>query len=608
MQTATNSNSFSPSNLNQSKANVKGEVTGTRYVWPTIDKEAFKNTMDNYREHVSCYNEVLKRVNAKIENHNSMVLKNKKSNPPCVKKAILISLFNSKYSSLKKRRYNKEAIDFCDLHGDYIEQVIFAPVKPPSINVFEAILHAYQVKIRKHTQVLQGMGIKHVTSLPKAEIHPYEIVSQMRNGYKNLNYSTRTIRAHRERLTEAGILTEYEFCGSKRPVKNSISSQILYIKDHFKTLITHTENQILTSRNRKKVPHNEVSTYSIRKKLENKGIVNNNPQYMDFAVGKEPSISNYLNTLLQGGNSEKINQGQKNKPGAKNLKKVPLHPKTVDAMRAKQTRRENNTATPATILDKIGITPKNEVSTTTNGDPATPYLKLLQHHAALKTQLTNGDYNFYVPTDVKILQMLVNSNILTNAQYREYCLQDFIKSTAKIWRQDQGSQASWCIAISQIDKLFSPPNFMGKAAPKADVYQKLIELRYRLNWAFTWFKNKEYKGVWYPNIYFDILRDKPEDVCFAYSKKIWRAAMGKKQSIANKNRIEKKKKKIREAEYSVNRINNRKMDAAIWAYLRKDKTLIQLQTMVAKLPQIQQQKFSNRLEKLNENRDKKQLK
>jgi hypothetical protein len=84
--------------------------------------------------------------------------------------------------------------------------------------------------------------------------------------------------------------------------------------------------------------------------------------------------------------------------------------------------------------------------------------------------------------------------------------------------------------------------------------------------------------------------------------------MGKKQSIANKNRIEKKKKKIREAEYSVNRINNRKMDAAIWAYLRKDKTLIQLQTMVAKLPQIQQQKFSNRLEKLNENRDKKQLK
>lgn len=605
-------NSFPPSatSFNPSMIPLKGEMTGTAYVWPTIESEQFKSTMDNYREHVAKYNEGVLIEMAEINAHNAAVDNEISGTAICESKTPFIKLFYKKFKNLKKRDYNKEVAQFCQLHGYYIKQVTFQKIKPPSINVFEAILHAYSVKLKEHTAILQGMGINYVTSLPKAEIHPFEIKEQMRNGHRNMDYTTKTIRAHRARLTEAGVLTEYEYCGTKRPVKNSINAAILVVKDEHLRLIRTTENQSVTSQKRKKVPYNKVSTYSNIKQLENKEIVNNNPQYKESGFATQNNL-NYLTTISQEAKTLNDSQAQKGKPAAKNENKVPLNPKTVSALRSQKANRGRKIETSAGILAKIGVSSQNEMpaaSQNIKSDQATPFLSMLDPRAALKQKLTAGIYNFYRPIDTTVLKHLQNTNIITNAQYRELLLQDFIKDAAKIWTLNQGNEGSWCTAIKKLDKLFGNINMAGVVKSKSDCYDKLMELRYRLNWAYTWFKNKKYKGVWFPSVYFDSTRDKPQDVCFAYTKKVWSAKMAKQQKEANKKRSAAAAKRKRDAGYAEAAKNNRKMDAAIWAYLRKEKSLIELQSIITKLPQLQQEKFPLRLKKLNENRNAKNLK
>src|SRR5699024_8721773 len=150
-------------------------------------------------------------------------------------------------------------------------------------------------------------------------------------------------------------------------------------------------------------------------------------------------------------------------------------------------------------------------------------LQFLDRPQVLAEKLASGEYDYYVPLKLSELKRLISSTELTDEDYRELVIQDFIKSSAKLWRDNHASVASWYIAIRFIYNEYGTYNFKGNALTKNKMYSWLMQHRYRLNYAFNWFKKREWDGVWYPNIYFDPIRKLPTDVCFAYTKKVWNA-------------------------------------------------------------------------------------
>jgi hypothetical protein len=541
------------------------------FVWPVITKECHRATLSNYRLHIEHFNNFVFRENKEIKQYNKGVDHYLRDYNITAGKAKLIALFNSKYGHLKKRPYNEKAISFNDRHGLYLKLRSHLKVKPVTLQIFEAILHAYTVQLQQRVKIFKQVNKGSLTTLPKVVIHSYEVANQKRKGVQNIDFCSKTIRNHRDRLEEAGVLLEKEFHGTMRPVNYVIRPGILAVIEGSPSKIYSTENQRVTSSNRKEVPHIKVSTRAFKNNIKIKGIVN--PLDKENAVHSNISSSFYKSTKPQGGKSK------------------------IDG-------------TAPNVKVQQGIVDIDSPAQNFNGEsPLSRKQKnkeLLQHidsQFSLAAKLTNGEYNYYTPLDFKKLAAVahdMSTSNIDNIDFLHLVVQDFVKSSAQLWQKNQAAAGSWYNAMNFIYNDSRLWTFTKSATSKTKILEWLSEHRYRLNYAIKWFDKHDWNGVLYPNIYFDPIRKLPTDVCFAYTQKVWSKKLQKITKTADDKRKREAAARKREANLKEDRKHNGMLDRAIKKYFNHTYNLDQLTQYVTKqLPKKHQDRLGERMQALN---------
>ncbi|MDP2687544.1 MAG: hypothetical protein Q8O62_09995 [Aequorivita sp.] len=567
-----------PALANTPQNAVASATQPRQFIWPELN---FKQSLDNFRLYKAEYNRKLAIINAATKKYNKAVAEHIEKEPATESKNVLISLFRKKYSYLyntEKAEYNAAVESFNENHGMYFEKVKFQPLRETSENVFAAFIHAYAGQLQKYVKIWKATSKTTPTPLPKCDINPHRIERLKRNGEKSLDLCKRSIRTYKRRFEEAGILAEPQFHGSEIPVNYLVNPEILVIEDVFLSEKTTVENQRVNPPKRKELQHGHKvsSTGTIKNNLEKKGIVNSNERNAPSSLFS--NLIFYKTTNLQGGKNSSPPAEKNSKLGPKILKEMPGLAKVLDQL-------EENEA---------GATPKNAVPDVEMENQywdETSTAKR-EHRFNLAAELANGTHDFHVPIHHKNLRQLVENPRISDEEFLEIGKQCFIKTAAKLYLNNHPIAESWGAGIKHIDKIIDAKalNFNGKPKTKNEVYTVLMGFRFRLNYAIRKFKKMNWKGVWYPGVYFNPLRSLPGDVCFAYTAKVWTVSLKNRAKAAEKKRNDEiaarksEQKQIADRQAAREAKKNpqppttpqEKLDNAIYKYLRKEYDLQKL--------------------------------
>lgn len=537
------------------KAEPQAEPKPPAYIWPEITAEDHKKTLNNYRSYIQAVNDSIPGTNREIVKYNKLVTAHIAKNPISPELGKKIGQFTGMFNALMDHEYNAAVESFNTTHGPSLKKRTYKTIKPVTLQIFEAVLHAYTVHLRKHVNIWKQSSKFHATPLPKCPVNPYEISRQERGeGVTNLDLSTRTIRRHRDRLAEIGVLQHKEFRGLQRAVNYFISPEILSVSEAYSSKMLNPQNQPFKGEQRTSCQQYKVSTRTNLNKKEIKGIVNNSE---DRNAPLSLKFSFYKTTQPQ--------VDAKNQTGPrKNVKVSPKNTKVDDSLWIR-------------------------------------HVENLDSRYTLAGKLANGEFNFYIPLDMKFLNKLSTIPISDN-DFRDLAVQDFARSAAAINRYNQASAGSWYNALGEIDKDFGCFNFTGNAQSKSAVLKRLVEFRYRLRWALNWFERREWTNRPYASRYFDPYRTLPTDISWQYTEKVWSKKMKKIADQAAKKKLAEYQAKKRKEALSTDRKANQRLDNAIYRYLRSELDLNQLTEFVFKLPKKQQERFPSRLDELNRRR------
>lgn len=545
-------NNLQPKNQPETQKPVDGVKT---FVRPVID---FAASMDNLRAKYDQYNESLVEINKETERYNRKVATHKKKAPPSKDVVERLKNFSAEYRSLKNgHQYNALVEAFNNTYGFYLNKRRIQTLKIQAIEIFASFLHEYSSQLNFRNNLRNRLKVNVPGELPKFELNPNEIINQKRKGHKNLHLCTRTIRNQRQRMEEAGILVNYTFKSHRRAIEIDVNNEILTVFEAKNSENRTTENQRVTSEKGKKFPHANVTTRTQLNKKENKGKVNNLSQDKEFAIAHNPITFFYKTTDSQG------------------VKKSP-------------TPAEKNHRPPENLTEKEARAAAHSENLREQIEPVYD----------LAEKLANGAFDYYTPFTYKRLEYEVANGNLSPEEFRELIIQDFMKTAAKLWIDNNAAPGSWynAIEIWNNEKFL---NFTGNPFNKHHTLDLYREYRYRLSYAVKWFKKRNWKGVQYPNIYFDPTRKMPEDVCFEYTKKAAKQLIEKRKKTALEKKMRTAEAAKREAKYKLDRKNNRALDQAIRKYLKKGYTLDQLINYLKQnLPGNYMQKLPVRLEQL----------
>lgn len=457
-------------------------------VHPMITNQDFAATMDNYRVYVAEYNEKVKEENKQINKHNAMVaLNNEPENKQTTE--MLKTLFYKHNMSLPNRDFNAKADEFCKTHGYIIEKRKIQTVKPSTELFFQNFLHIYSKQMHERTSTYIKNRLTARRPLQELDIRSDKVTALKRNGVKSVNTCNKTVRNHRQRLQEAGVLEGYVFRGTWFGVSCNINPTILVFTDVYGEKSTTTDNQSVSDCKGKVLPNlsEEFSTRSINKPK----IKDNASQLSDKERAKPATSSHYENTTYKNTKSN-----LQNSPGGAPKK-------------------------PETLSEKL----RNRIISTNE----------------LAQKLARGDYNNYTPIDVRIFWREASSGTLTDFEFREMWFQDFFKMAAKIWRNSTPFVGSWQKAINEfMDRAML--TFNGHSLDKMTITKYTEEYRWCINNAFKWF-NKTGVNPLFPSDYFDKTRDTKYEIGFEYQRKRY-----KKHLKSQEDTELQKRKRARNAE------------------------------------------------------------
>ena len=533
----------------------------TTFSRPVISKEAFSATMDNYRAFVAQANAQIALLNRDVSKHNKQV------KTPSKTKQAFVDIFKRKYAALEPKEYNLEVAKFAETHGYFVKMKKHQGIKPAAELVFAAMLHSYSVQLRKICDRRDKHNIQYEMTLPRIEVNTEFLTCQTRNGIVSLDYCKKTIRNHRNRLEKYGVLQDYEYHGTNKPVDYRINPSILVVFEHQNEKTQNAENQFFKSSQRKNLPHNDVDTRTNLKKLEIKGKVDKpTSPNADVAMQRPFKIFFYKSNHPQ--DAENANQGPREncEKSAQYLKNSIAGPK-----KSKETAAapQYNSGIPENI----------------------PVYDLA-------SQLSDGKYDHYTPIPAEKLKQLATFSNYTLAEYREIILQDAIKYAARLWKKNHANPGSWSNAIKLIYNEYKTLTPTGEPKNKAFMHQWLLEFRHRIRYALKWFIKNEWDQVRYPSIYFDPSRNLSTDVCFAFTAKAWSQNQKKK---AQYRKLRQTERVVSSRKKSTKKKENRfmlQMDAAIRKYKNGTYHIDDLFEAIAKLPEEIQQKFDERFNKL----------
>lgn len=472
--------------------------------YPYITKEAMAMTMDNYRQYVAQYNEQITSLNQQIELHNQKVKKYLEENKNNLTEVQIQfkKLFVLKNKDNRTKQFNEKVDDFNKDYGMIVEKRKFKTIKYATEIIFQQLLYAYSVEIAKRTTEYIKLGTNEPTSLQKIRINSWQVATMKRNDIQAIDVCKATIRNHRERLEEAGILVDYLFRGNKKALQFNINSQILVVFDAKTGKFSNAENQTLNSGTCKNLIDSDRTTRTFKnniKKIEN--VID------DFLEEGKPSTSSK----------------------AADLSVFLLeHPKQISEV---QTGGAAKTVKISEDLEKNIIHPQE-----------------------LAEKLSNGDFNNYQRMDKRVLYHEAMYGTLTREEFKKVIIQEFFCNAAKLWRGKFVFVGCWKKAInSYLEKLFLVHNgndyFLIKKELMVD---KLDEMIWRINNAQRWFRKTGINPL-FPSDYFDFTRISKQEIGFEYTKKSYQNHL---KYLENKPKLAKSVKK--KAEIRTNNLTQAK--------------------------------------------------
>ncbi|WP_347066060.1 hypothetical protein [Flavobacterium sp. WV_118_3] len=494
-------------------------------VYPAMTSECIAATMDNFRLFVPGYNAKVFEENIAIANHNSEVIENIKDLNPV--QAGFRRVFMLKYgrwtkyldkktleikeryqlNDMNAREYNALATEFCNTYGNIVELMPLQTIKYATEMFFMQFLHAYNGQLSKKNAIHMKMNIAYKKPLPPVEINSLQITSLTRNGVKSINVCKKTVRNHRKRLEEAGILLDYKYQGFYRGTLHQFNPEILQIIDLATGKNANTENQRFTSPKRKELTEFNDTTGTIKDQYEIKENVDNSSLSKRSSLGS--SLTSFNSTFYRNTGCNVLNIS----PGgaAENVKN--------DA------------------VDTVELTVSEKLQ------------RSIIHPQQLAEELASGEHWDYSPIDIRVLKDEAYGGTMTTDEFKQLLIQDFLKTSAKIWRGKRVYVGSWKNAINIFyDQFFV--NGQNKTFAKQYQFDYLQEYRWRINHARKWFLSKPDFNPLFPSDYFDRTRTDRKEVGFGYTTKAWNRHLKYMENRAVKQRKAENKTQTRKQSLS----------------------------------------------------------
>lgn len=544
------------SNTKKAALDISGQYP-IKAIYPSISPECIRLTMEKYRQHVHRYNQQVELENEQIKQFNRNVELYLRENQLNEVQKEYSKLFIKKYAKLKKvvvenpetkedeiqtryvfnffseksiKDYNEEVKAFCKDYGLIVKQRVLQTIKPITEKIFRQILFCYNTQMYTLNKEYIKLGFAKPKTIPKLSIYPNEIIKFRKDlDIKVLDLSPRTLKRHIERLEAAGVLQYYQFSGTNRPPKRFINPEILVVFDEKTAQFVNTENQCFTTKKRTVCHHNK----EITRAFENKININES----DFVDIQNKGVSASLQRL--------VNLSFYKTTIEQNVKD--LHP-----------ARAENVKVSETMSEKL----KN----------------LILHPLELAERLTNQEYNNYTPIDIRVLYQEAYHGSLSREEFRELVLQDFFKNSAKLFKGKPVFTGSWINAIKDYykNKLLA---FNGLPFNKYVIIDKIIEWRWRLEYARKWFVKHNEVRILFPSDYFDIYRKTNKEIGFEYTKKAYQnhlKAIEKTEARQKNLKLKAEKRQYRNTrsklvEYKINQFFKNKIDyQELFDYVRNN--------------------------------------
>jgi len=510
--------------MRQQQCNNYSNTVATTYNYinyPLITATGYKTIMDKYRFFVFAYNKSLK------EKNNAVMLANCKIREVITKEEKkAVSIFKKVNSKKFTKEYNQLAIKYNQEKVPILKLRRYQTVKYATEIIFDVLIGFYAGQLKKHNAYRMNLGASTMIEKSKPyllKINHLSVVNHKKNDFKRLDLCKKTVQNHIKRLREAGILTHYRFVTEKKPISVHITPQILETEDGNPPKRQLSENEALTSPNLNVLPN-----YSDSTRTENL---------------KEGKIKDTANCI------------------------VDLAERLCIPAEGLQDHEENRKP----LLEKQQ---KNEEKNKNSHFVASEnFRKGLLEPGELAKKLANHDFDKYSSIRKERLVSELQYGNLDGNELKQVLLQDFIKTSAKIWKNHSVYEGEWRKVINQFQK-----EFLKKVTQRANLIKQVHQLRFRLEFARKWFlktqksTKKNTVAALYPAAYFDPTRTDTNEIGFAGTYKIWKTHL--KQETAENERV---KARIQEANDRKRRLtNHKKLTQAVSQYLQGKKTTEQL--------------------------------
>lgn len=472
-------NGLQPDGQKNNLPETDEQAAPQKFVHPILTPEDFKQTKINYNKHIEAYNKKVDLENFEINSYNTKVIATCRDLKKTRDMRLREMVWKEKNRDLDPEDYNLEVEKYNEKYGYHIrKKVTRQKVKTATREFFMAFLFQYNAQLfnRKKFRSQPEIQVHVPGSLPKLELFPNKVIDSKLEGAKNLATATvETIRNHRERLEEAGVLYGYEYHGSTRPLKIAFNADILSITDNGIPNSAGNGNQSLREGQTKKVRHNKVSSSDPSleyTKNREKGVVANAPTRQDCTG---PST------------------GTPKKQDGKNF----------DGPAGREKNSEKNFA---------GAKSQNELSKV--------LINSLDDQTDLAQELAAGKHNNYKPLDLAIAKQEAYYGTMHPKDFKELAIQDIFKFSSSLFKDLDVHPGAWQNAYKiWIREQFK--NFNKQLLKKdhlLEQWQKSIDV---LRAAKRQQSNKGWMPT-YPSRYFDPLRKEKCHNSFAYAYKNFR--------------------------------------------------------------------------------------
>ncbi len=505
--------------------------------FPYLNRQGMKKAMDNYRKYVYQYNIEVTKQNKEISKYNTTVVApfSIELGDNELKK---ITALQENPKGLLPREYNKAVAALnTELQVNYIPKKRIQKVKYTSELVFNVLLGFYISQLQTRNNYLQGLGKStrvHKNNVPKLKIDNRKLANHTISGIPRLDLCKKTAQNHIKRLREAGILINYEYVNQYKPITVHFNTAIVQILEGKFPKKQHPQNQSFTTKCEKDLhDNNDSSIYLKRKEIKD---------YENFIVGDKCGSTTEADVCPA--------------DGYKNTSRISTT-KSTGAQKDKNTMRKLLPDFLQTASEKNG----------TNAVLTRNFLAKITDDNSLAKELTAGKHNQYTVLSYHYLRKIAQYANITTQEFRAVLIQDFIKSSAKIWKHHNSVyMGSWKKAIDELNGVL----FDG-LTQKETLIEKLKEYRFKLEFARKWFLKRNHSAL-YPCLYFDVTRKCSSGIGFFGLHSVWLSHLKYQKKKAQEQQAKKRNENARIRKQNA----KRRLSNAITAYKKGKYTAKQL--------------------------------